>query len=161
MKWTIRRTIKTGILGGWPSTGHLTPATSQTFKSFISNMFHIMFHVTIKYQLRQQLPSGHEVMSQARLLPYENPLFSVHTFPKMWRPIPRLLCSDISLCNTCCFKKSQCMFGKTNSNAKSRCDRGKSVPPACGLGNQTFFRPSSFFGPTTFWKLLVEGFCNT
>ena len=35
---------------GRVAVGHLTPATSQTFKSFISNMFHIMFHVTIKYQ---------------------------------------------------------------------------------------------------------------
>ena len=32
---------------GRVAVGHLTPATSQTFKSFISNMFHIMFHVTI------------------------------------------------------------------------------------------------------------------
>lgn len=62
-----------------------------------------------------------------------------------------------SLCNTCCFKKSQCMFGKTNSNAKSRCDRGKSVPPACGLGNQTFSALPHFLAQLLFgsywWKV--------
>ena len=149
-------------ISGWDGMGldiSLTPPTTRA-----------PLAVLIKYQLRQQLPSGHEVMSQARLTSQIATIWkpfvqcpelpknvATHSSSFMFRYMHLFAIHVVSKSHNACLAKLIAMQ-RAGVIEESQFPQTGSL---LWVGEPDFFRPSSFFGPTTFWKLLVEGFCNT